>query len=350
MDRKNSYDALRLLAAILVIFSHSFAVTGHDQLGIGQVSFGAFGVWVFFILSGYLISKSWDQYPRFNIFFAKRALRIFPGLIVALLFTVITIGFFFTTLNTGEYFLKQETWSYFNNIFLYNTVSTLPGAFENNLYPNVVNGSLWTLAYEFTMYVLIALIGVFKVYKKVKPIYIWAGFLLLSLLIAIFGKEIFSLSLFYLSMNEIIILGLLFFSGVMMYKYQNIIALKTSYGVVALILFIALSYLLPSYTPIFGATLLTYAIFSIGKIPFFSFVGKYGDFSYGLYIYSFPIQQMIAAATHTTSIGKMFIASLILTLVIAVLSWHLVESKALKLKSKVNPKRYPLDPAMNEAW
>lgn len=349
MTRKNSYDAIRLFAASLVILSHSFAVTGHEQPSIGQISLGTIGVWVFFILSGYLIAKSWDQYPRFNIFFAKRALRIFPGLIVAVITTVAATGLFFTTLPLVDFVFNQGTWTYLNNILLLNTSYVLPGAFENNIYPLTVNGSLWTLFYEFVMYLSVALIGVLRLYKKIPPVTFWIILFALSLLMVIFGNEIFSLSIFYLTLSQFIILGLMFFSGVMAHKYEEIIKLSTRLGVVSLGLFIVISLLLPSATPVLAAVFLAYAVFSLGKSSLFSNIGKFGDFSYGLYIYSFPIQQMIAAITQTTDVYKMFALSFVLSLIIAVLSWHFVESRALRLKSKINPKRYPLD-TTDDAW
>jgi len=349
MLRKNSYDVIRLLAAASVVFSHSFAVTGHMQPKIGVANLGTVGVWVFFILSGYLISKSWDQYPRFNIFFAKRALRIFPALIVSTLATIAAVGLFFTTVPFMQFLFDQETWTYLNNILLYNTQYTLPGAFDTNILPRGINGSLWTLAYEFTMYLTVAVIGVLKLYKKIPPIAFWIVLFLLSLAMVIFGREIFSLSVFYLMLNELIPLALMFFSGILMSKHESKIKLKVSYGVVSLAYFVGLSYAFPSAVSLFAATFLAYALFSLGSSPKFSWVGKLGDFSYGLYIFSFPIQQMIASVTHTTNAYKMFALSFALTLIVAIGSWYLVESKALQLKSKINPKRYPLD-IVDEAW
>lgn len=349
MTRKNSYDAIRLFAAVLVVFSHSFALTGHSEPGAGLISLGAMGVWVFFILSGYLISKSWDQYPRFNVFFAKRALRIFPGLVVAVLVTIAVCGLFFTTLPVIDYLFHQETWTYLNNILLINSSFTLPGVFAENIYPQAVNGSIWTLAYEFTMYLAVALIGVFKLYKKIPPIAFWLFLFAFVLIISIVGSEYFALSLFYLTISQFLIFALIFFSGVMMYKYESRIKLSYTAGILSFIAFVALSISFSDFTPLFGATLLAYALFSIGKSTALSGFNKFGDFSYGVYIYAFPIQQMIAAVTQTGDPYKMFALSLVLSFVAAAFSWHLVESKALGLKSKINPKKYPLEET-DEAW
>lgn len=350
MKRKNSFDFIRLFAAGLVVFSHSFAVTGHSEPAVSGFSFGAIGVWIFFILSGYLIAKSWDQYPRFNVFFAKRILRIFPGLAVAIVATILVTGIFFTAIPFFQYLIQQGTLSYLNNILLYNTVFTLPGGvFAENIYPNAVNGSIWTLAYEFTMYIIVALIGVSGLYKKISPIAIWASLFLIVLAMVLIGKHHFALAIFYLDIYQFSMFALMFFSGIVMHKEGHRIKLNVKLGFLSLAIFIALALLMPTLQPLTASLFLAYALFSLGQHGLMSWIGKYGDFSYGIYIYSFPIQQMIAAVTDTSNPWKMFLLSLLTSTAVAALSWHLIESKALKLKEKINSKKYPIIQA-DDAW
>jgi len=349
MTRKNSFDFIRLLAAVAVIFSHSFALAGHPEPRIGGGTIGGLAVWIFFILSGYLISKSWDQYPRFNVFFAKRILRIAPGLIIATVGVILITGIFFTSLPLLEFFTNQQTLTYLNNIFLVNQSGTLPGVFVDNIYPLATNGPIWTLAYEFTMYITVALIGILHIYKKIPPLAIWVALMVVVLLSITVGKDIPSITIFYLDIKLLSVLALMFFSGVMMHKYENRIKLNTWVGFGSLVMFILLAALAPELMAIPAAVLLAYAIFAIGRHEHFSSVSKFGDFSYGLYIYAFPIQQMIASITHTTSTWKMFALSLFLTIIVSVASWYFVESKALKWKDKINTKKYPLIQT-DEAW
>jgi peptidoglycan/LPS O-acetylase OafA/YrhL len=350
VKRKNSFDLIRLFAAGLVVVSHSFAMTGHTEPNLGGLSLGAVGVWIFFILSGYLIAKSWDQYPRFNVFFAKRILRIFPGLAVAVVVTIIVTGLFFTTLPFLQFLVHQNTLSYLNNILLYNPVFTLPGGvFATNAYPNAVNGSIWTLAYEFTMYIAVALIGVFKLYKKISPIGMWLIIFAILLAMTLIGRQYFALMVFNLDISQLFAFALMFFSGIVMYKEADRIKLQPIWGVVSIVGFIGLGLLFPTFLPFFASVLLAYGLFALGQLTWFSEVGRFGDFSYGIYIYSFPIQQAIATMTGTHSPLKMFALSLVLSFVAAFLSWHLVESKALKLKDKINLKKYPVVQADN-AW
>jgi peptidoglycan/LPS O-acetylase OafA/YrhL len=350
MTRKNSFDFIRLLAAVFVVFSHSFALTGFIEPHLGTFSLGALGVWIFFILSGYLISKSWDQYPRFNVFFAKRILRIFPGLIMAIVLTIIVVGIFFTSLPLIQYFKNQGTFAYLNNIFLYNTSYLLPGGvFASNPYPGSVNGSIWTLAYEFTMYITVALIGAFKVYKKISALTIWKILFVAVLGLYIIGVQHFNISIFYLNISQFLPLALLFFSGIVMSKEEHRLKLTYTRGFASLIVFMVLAFINPLLLPLYASIFLAYAIFALGKSDKMAWVGKYGDFSYGIYIYSFPVQQMIVATTHTTNSYKLFFLSLLVSLIIAVLSWHLLESRFLRLKSKINSSKYPL-PQLDEAW
>ena len=284
-----------------------------------------------------------------TFFFAKRLLRIIPGLIVATIGAIVICGLFFTSIPLIDFLTRQETVTYLNNILIYNPSFSLPGVFENNAYPTAVNGSIWTLAYEFTMYLIVGFIGVLKIYKKMPPFVAWGLLLLLVLLMTFLGAGHLSVSVFYLDLGKMLILALMFFSGIMMHKYEKIVKLNALYGIFSLVLFIGISLLAPKTTPILAATFLAYSLFALGRHDAMSWISKYGDFSYGLYIYAFPIQQMVASITHTTSTLKMFALSLLPTLIVSILSWYLVESKALKWKTKINIKKYPIIQT-DEAW
>lgn len=349
MKRKNSYDFIRFLAASMVVFSHSFALIGLEEPRIGDAKVGTIGLWVFFILSGYLIAASWDQYPRFNVFMAKRALRIFPGLLTALLFSVLVVGLAFTTLNVWAYLTHSSTLHYMNNLLLYNTQFSLPGVFTSNPYPNAVNGSLWTLAYEFTLYISVALLGAVKALRKININYIWAGLFVLQWIVLVTDWSMFRTSLFYIRFDLMITLALMFTSGVVFLKRSESILLSYRKGAIALLAFMALAFLAPTITTLLAAILLAYAIFALGASPALNNFGKYGDFSYGIYIYSFPVQQSIAATIPTSSPYVMFALSLGLSVLLGGLSWRFVESKALRYKSKIDLERYPIKQS-ETAW
>ena len=158
--RQNNFDALRLLAAILVIFSHSFLIAEGTQsrewlirLTGNQCILGLTGVFVFFAISGFLVTQSFEQTPNRLHFLTKRALRIFPGLLVATLLSAFVLGPLVTDLPLGAYLSRVEPYQYVvGNTLLDQTVHELPGVrFVDNPVGLEINGSLWTLRLEFVM-------------------------------------------------------------------------------------------------------------------------------------------------------------------------------------------------------
>ena len=347
----NSFDIYRFLAAGLVIFSHSYALTGFSEPQLGNTKIGTISVWVFFILSGYLIALSWKQYPRFNVFMAKRALRIFPGLITVILISIIALGFI-SKLSYKDYLFNQLTLDYLNNILLLNPVHALPGVFQDNIYPSGVNGSLWTLAYEFTAYLSIAFVGAFSLFKKRFVYIVWLLLLLMNLLYVL-SPENLNIYIFYLNIGLLSQLGLFFYSGVLLQIYDKNITYKLPYTLAALTCFIAISQLIPPATSFAACSLLAYAMIGLCKMTTFSGFGKYGDFSYGLYIYAFPVQQTIVHFTQTRAPSKLFALSFVITLFFAYLSWHFVEKHFIHLKKRIRHEDYPLSERHEElthAW
>src|SRR6266536_3938918 len=117
LERHNNFDLLRLVAALSVIFSHAFLLSensqDHDPLMLltgGQTILGVVGVFVFFTISGYLVTQSFDATPQPLVFLAKRALRIFPGLFLCLAMCVFVIGPLVTRLPLADYFARPEAY------------------------------------------------------------------------------------------------------------------------------------------------------------------------------------------------------------------------------------------------
>lgn len=155
MDKNNSFDFGRMLAALAVLVSHAWPIL-KNIAPMGHLA--AFGVFSFFAMSGYLVSASWERDPNVGRFLARRALRIFPGLICAVLVAALIVGPAFTRLSMEEYFLNPMLLDYVTAIFLYPMQFHLPGVFEKNPL-TIVNGSLWTLPMEIVMYVALAIAG-----------------------------------------------------------------------------------------------------------------------------------------------------------------------------------------------
>ncbi len=169
--RQNNFDALRLLAAISVIFSHSFLIAEGTQnneplilLTGNQSILGLAGVFVFFAISGFLVTQSFEQTANPLHYLAKRALRIFPGLFIATLLSAFVLGPLVTALPLGAYLSRPEPYQYvIGNTLLDQTVHELPGvSFVANPVGLEINGSLWTLRCEFVMYLMVLALGMLR--------------------------------------------------------------------------------------------------------------------------------------------------------------------------------------------
>lgn len=157
----NHFDLLRLAAALAVFAAHGdFLYRLHLPVPFPGHSLGSLAVYVFFFISGYLVCLSWMRESAWRAFALKRGARIFPGLVVAVAFSVFVLGWAVTTLPSAVYWSAPETWlNFVNNAVGLATVQTLPGVFERNPFARAVNGSLWTIRYELLMYLALALLA-----------------------------------------------------------------------------------------------------------------------------------------------------------------------------------------------
>jgi peptidoglycan/LPS O-acetylase OafA/YrhL len=167
-EPQNNYQLLRFVAAMMVIFGHSYAITklpgraGMDfiQRALHFTYSGGIGVDAFFVISGFLVTASYLNRRNWSEFMKARCLRIFPGLIVCVLAMVFLLGPVVTTLPALQYFTDSELYSFlFRNITLVSLHFTLPGVFETLPRAGAVNGSLWTLPAEFFLYILLSIFG-----------------------------------------------------------------------------------------------------------------------------------------------------------------------------------------------
>ena len=159
ISRENNFDFLRLLLASFVILSHSYLIIGQREneafalLTNRQTAFGGFAVDCFFIISGYLIYQSLIRSSTLKGYFWKRFLRLFPGLFVMLVIVLVIVPFIYE--GNGSVFQQSSYWTYLpRQLTLINIQNEISGVFQN-LPSKIVNGTLWTLYYEFLMYILL---------------------------------------------------------------------------------------------------------------------------------------------------------------------------------------------------
>jgi peptidoglycan/LPS O-acetylase OafA/YrhL len=345
---ENAFDFLRFVAAFAVLYSHSFALLGlWEPFLVFRFPAANIGVYVFFVISGFLVCQSWDRDRSLARFAARRGLRLLPGLFIAVCFTVFILGPLMTTVPVMQYFGAVDTWTYLlSNASLSFGQYALPGVFETNPYPTAINGSLWTLRYEALLYVMLAAIGATTRRRHLR----WACLTLLSLFAVgwcvskALGVNAYALGLPFVAHFGIdfdcmylALFATFFFAGSSLYVFRHSVRLSI---LAALVL--ALPCMFASN--IFWATLflwlfLPYAtlVFAYRAPAIFRRFGKRGDLSYGIYVYAFPVQQVTCYFAHKAGAGwfPAFAISSMATVILAALSWHYVERPALDWKARL---------------
>ena len=338
--RQNNFDALRLVAAVSVIFSHSFLTAEGTQnrewlilLTGNQCVLGLTGVFIFFAISGFLVTQSFEQTANPLHYLAKRALRIFPGLLMVTVMSAFVLGPLVTTLPLGAYLSGPEPYQYaIGNTLLDQTVHELPGvSFVDSPVGLEINGSLWTLRLEFTMYLMVLVLGLLRLLT------VRVALLLLAFGIACLHFEmLYPLEkwgwFFELLSGWGWLVGF-FASGMVLYKLRRTRILD---GRIALLALAGLVLIVPlrqfiTLFPVFGCYLTLWLALN-PRLPVIP-AARFGDLSYGLYIYGWPVEQAVMwlFGGHARW-WQIFLIALPAAAALAFLSWHLVERPMLRLK------------------
>ncbi len=342
MERRNNFDLLRLLAAISVIFSHAYLIAEGTQdrepfywLTGHQTILGVVGVFIFFTMSGFLVTQSFEATGSPIRYAAKRLLRIYPGYIACLLVLAFVLGPLVTSLPLADYFSHPQ----FRTFLIWNLMmdpnqNGLPGvAFTGNSVGQVVDGPLWTLPCELLMYALVMLLGMARLltFKAL-------GVLLALGLVCVGFDTTKSDDL----MGSVGWLMPFFVAGAALYKLQGTRLFEGKWALAALGGLVVSGMLggldlpFPPFIllfPLFGSYLTIWLALT-PRLPVVP-AARWGDFSYGLYIYGWPAEQLLAWASGG-ALGPLalFLGALLLSLVLSALSWHLIEKRALRLKPR----------------
>ncbi len=326
MERRNNFDLLRPVAALSVIFSHAFLLAensqDHDPLMIltgGQAILGLAGVFVFFTISGYLITQSFETTQSPLAFLAKRALRIFPGLLGCLLVCVFVIGPLVTRLPLAEYFAQPGTYLFLlHNAVLDIEYNRLPGVvFRPGHIGGIVDGPLWSLPCEALLYLMLFGLGVCRLLTL--PV----GLLLLAVGVAalwfdtagnIFGSALWLLGFFAVGICCYRLRG----SGIFARHWALLALLGLALSVPARLFLVGFA--------LFGSYLVIYLAVN-RRLPVVP-AARFGDLSYGLYIYGWPIEQCVVYFSGGTAPWwEVFLISVAITVPAAFLSWHVIEKR-----------------------
>jgi peptidoglycan/LPS O-acetylase OafA/YrhL len=324
--RQNNFDFLRLLAAFFVILTHSYSLLdlGPDLLQrlIG-IPFSTLGLWIFFTTSGYLVTASACKQSNWRYWY-KRALRILPAFYVCIMLMII-MGALITGTPLIKYFLNDHAWTYLKNLTIFNLQYELPGVFLNNSFARAVNGSIWTIPYEVLLY---ALPPLFLLTVRFLKIILPALIIALLLTTGIWAPLLTSRSFLGLNLYMFASLGWYFFAGLLLYLYKDKINVDNEIAGWSL-----LSWIILKFSTLASAIAVPILIIWIAhKSIKGRFIQLPVDLSYGLYLYAFPVSQLLIASSIPLTPVKLLTFTLIFTIPFALLSWFFVEKPFLKLK------------------
>ena len=347
---QNSLGVIRLVLASLVIVDHAFPLGGFGEDPFwrytgGQTSLGGIAVGGFFVISGYLIVKSGMSADILQ-FIWRRIIRIFPAFWGVLLFTAFVVGPIAWLARRGsltEYFSLGPggPFAYFTSNWTL-TIGTygIHDIFIGTPYgqvteASVFNGSLWTLAYEWGFYMLIALLAVSGVLARARIIVpILTAFLLIAQTVVLLTPVDMGALLPVLADPQVMFLGSTFLVGSTIGIYSDKIPYDNRLGILSgLVFFGSLFY---GAFAIFGVVAGGYFVmYMAARLPSsMQWIGAKNDYSYGIYIYGFLVQQCLAAlGLYRWGYWPYMLMALPITFVLAWLSWHVIEKRALGLKS-----------------
>lgn len=335
--RDNNVLGIRFVAAAAVILFHCYALTDRWteeplHAALPPMNLGALGVEIFFVLSGFLVTQSWLARPALVPFAAARVLRIYPALVAATVFTILVAGAS-STLPWGEYLRSPTTWRYLvRTASGIDVVDRLPGVFPDNPFPHAANGSLWTLPVELRLYVALGLAGVAGLLFRPRA-WLVAGLVLVAAALA--WPDAVPLDPNTAGTR---LAALLFLLGSLACVWQRFVPLSLPGAAFAVALPLIDAHGLARDGPLF-ALLLAYVVLVVAYHPALRIGGlaRAPDYSYGLYVYAFPIQQTIVRAVPDLPPPLLFAGALAATLAVAAVSWHALETPLLRLKSRFGP-------------
>lgn len=339
--RENNFTALRLLFAWLVLFGHSYLIANpsvYDPVSAYLVPYGWLGsiaVSGFFAISGFLVTASFIQRGPVN-FVASRVLRLYPCVIVYSLLMIFVLGPLAKSVDFSTYW-KAEPWNNMWNSLLWSWQYNLPYVFADNPFKGSTNSSTWTLPVELRCYIGILFLGLAGTLKENRT----ANFALFLLLFAVVWN--FDVLPFFNETYRVADPLLFFIMGSLAWINRQHIPLSGPLALAALIM----PFLLATtdfYEPVY-VTCFSYVIFYAAyRLPHVN-VDRFGDISYGLYLYAWPIQQLVWYPGQGGLRNAVYATAI--TVPLAYLSWRLIEKPALGLRKLLGGRR-PLRKAQSQ--
>ena len=334
----NNFDFLRVVFAFTVAFAHLIELSDLEILKPFKVFFNTrLAIDGFFIVSGFLIAKSYENSTTIKDYIIRRAKRIIPAYAVVILISALFLSAI-STYSLSEYFSNIQFWKYLTaNLSFQNYLEPcLPGVFETNKFC-AVNGALWTIKLEEAFYLLVP---VFYWLVRVKKINFYALIIIVYLLSVTYYTYFLSIDNYRIAKQ---LPGALAFfgTGIVFYKNFSLLQKWKDYIIIpCLIIFFLEHYILKTQLlkPVAFGFMVFYVAYSF---RFLNNFGKYGDFTYGIYIYHFPLIQLFVYLGLFNKYPPILICMLflMLTLLLAILSWYLIEIPYLSKNRRLRQKK-----------
>ena len=320
--RSNNLNLVKFIAALFVIISHAYPLCKGAEyndilsdLSRNSIAFGSLAVAIFFMSSGFFVTKSLLKSKDSKKYLHNRFIRIFPPLWFTLLVCILVCGLFFSTYSLGKYFLSSDFFKYCLNFILI-PIHNLPGVFMNNIYPGVVNGPLWTLPIEFVCYLVLLL--AYKLNLVNKKSYKYVALLFIVAFVGI--------NLIPLSIKGYIQPCFLFFWGSFYWIYRDKITMKNTYFLISLVAFVLLIVLGYGHVAsfLFVPYLTLYIAFCLPQCN--NRLASLGNLSYDIYLCGWPIQQMVISLFGGSMlVGMNILISIPLSILVGYITYSLVE-------------------------
>lgn len=335
-ERNNNLNLLRLVAALAVMVSHAWpmvygAGTPEPWEESTGLTLGTVAVMAFFGLSGFLLAGSWSRRPRPLAFAVRRARRILPGLWAMLLFTTAILGYVAGEFDFRAFLGDPGMWRFLaRNATLMPVEPHLPGVFEGNPYPAVA-GSIWTLHYEALCYLGLVIAGWLCLLTRRRGALLAA----LAAIASVGGAGI------HPRLDSMLLLGLPFAFGVAAWCWRDRLAL--SWPIFAGLVGLAALTRGTGLQPVASSLAIVYATLFAGFRPcrWARSWNRAGDYSYGAYLYAFPIQGLVQWGWQPQTPGMHIALSILPVAVAAILSWHLIEARWLAPRHTMGPMLAP---------
>lgn len=333
----NNFDLIRLAAALAVMLGHSYGIAGIEYepslAFTHRETSSGLAVYAFFLISGILVSASFAKQSSLIRFLGLRALRIWPGAIVCALFIALVVGPVFNSLSVAAYFSTSQVshWLIRNAFLIGEIGGTLPGVFPDNRFKFMVNPTVWTLPVELGCYLVAMVAGMLGAIGSKRGMVIFIG--LAGIAFAYFAmhppghvmlKNFFVIMLMY-SFYPVPF----FLLGMLLYGFREKVPLHWLPAVLLLG-----AYTLFRFTPAGGILLypaFAYGVLWVASAQSLRRLQPKHDYSYGIYLYGFVSQQMVASMCPKLNNYVSLLVAILIAVGLAALSWHFVERPCLSL-------------------